>query len=788
MHAQIRRIGVAAAAAGAMWCGLVAPAAQAQLSVPVFAREVPAGVGTVAAEPAAFDPRRIVDGKTADWRGTPSGFGGTVVRSSGELIYQDHIFDAYGPDNGQDKQRLAIFDPLAELIPETYRLDPTVQYVPGEFGIPTPGIPLNTHYGDLEHQDQADMLELRAGTDRGGDLWLLARTTTMTTSAGTALLVLVDTTPDAGQPRAVGFNSAVNTRRADRALLLIGNRGWTADLASGAVSELPAGSVATNPSGYTNAIEAKIAPAALGGALPPTASITAATGIADPGGGAKLKNLGLGANLANVAFRTSEPVRNWFDKQQAFALFDRTIDAFFQPLGIEQMRAGVSQRYVPGAGYHDRLFASAPAISQERGEEGVTQHYGVYLPTSYRADRTSPLQMWFHFRGGSAHVAAAVAPRIFKEMGEDRQSIVVSPRGRGTSTWYVGKGQVDYQEVWADAHRTFNIDRNRTYVAGHSMGGWASYLLPILQPDRYAAAYPASGPPTQGGYLGVDFPGCDAIGRSQLCFISANDSEPRNEYTGPLLDNVRWVPYAIYQGVPDELVPTPGVIRQAQILKNLGYRYRLYLFPAEEHYGPPIFDQWTEGARYEHDFTRDPNPPRVTYIRSMAFERAVEKVNSGGVRLNFTFNKAYWMSGLEPVDPLKGVARFDGRSLAIAQRSYGLEGELGGPATLEDTGPYVMTGQTWRFGGAAKNVGNEFEATLSGASAVTLNLKRMSLSTGEPLTGRVDTDAPLTLTLAGAFARGVQATVDGHPLAIRRAAHSATVQVPKGRHVIGFTP
>ena len=87
-------------------------------------------------------------------------------------------------------QRLAIQDKLQPTIPDIYRLDPAIQYVPGEFGIPTPGYNLSTHYGDLEHQDQADLSELRVGAS-ASDLWLLARTTTMTAPPTTALLVLL---------------------------------------------------------------------------------------------------------------------------------------------------------------------------------------------------------------------------------------------------------------------------------------------------------------------------------------------------------------------------------------------------------------------------------------------------------------------------------------------------------------------------------------------------------------------------------------------------------------------
>src|SRR5205085_7855052 len=121
---------------------------------------------------------------------------------------QNHICDAYGHDNGQDVQRLSIQDPLQQKVPEIYRLDPAVQYVPGEFGIPTPGYNLATHYGDLEHQDEADLSELRVGAD-AKNLWLLARTTTMNAPVKTALIVLLDTAPGTTK-RAVPVSSGIN--------------------------------------------------------------------------------------------------------------------------------------------------------------------------------------------------------------------------------------------------------------------------------------------------------------------------------------------------------------------------------------------------------------------------------------------------------------------------------------------------------------------------------------------------------------------------------------------------
>lgn len=779
------------------------------LTLPVLRSQVPAGGGTAVAQADRSDGPRHVDGDIGDWDGSVPGFGGAAMYSHGELVYEDHIFDAYGADEGQDTQRDSVLDPATAAFPEFYRLDPAYQYVPGEFGVPTGPLITETHYGDLPRQDQADLSEVRLGTDAQHDLWLLARTTTMAETPGTALLVLLDTKPGETS-RAVPFGSGLTTTKGDVAVLLtppyktgqgteeektVPAAARVADLATGAVTILAPGSVAFDPSGYDNAVEARLPAAVLDGATQQV-GVAVAAGIAD---GDKLKALGdgtsnpQGVNVANVAFRPGEPARNWFDKQQALALYGKTMDAFFTTADLGRMAGGADEAYVPGPGYHDRIFTSTPEVSQESGENGILQHYGAYLPAGYSADKQSPAQYWFHFRGGDAHIAATVVPGVFEDMGEDYHTIVITPDGRGTSGWYVGKSGIDVQQVWDDSHDLLNIDRDRTYIAGHSMGGWASYLLPIMHPDWFAAAFPASGPVTQGAWTGVDAgPQCDGYTYDDYspCFIQANGGDARAEWTTPLLENLREVPYAIYHGAEDELVPVSGVTMQVKKFQDLGYRYRYYLFHGQEHYGPPAVDQWAEGAAYMHQFVRNPNPPQVTYIRSMVFENAIERVNTDGIaaKPDFDLSHAYWMSGLEAADPVKGVARFDGKSLGIAQVGHATQPEADtGPKAGNGT-PYTMAGQAWKTDvGSAPATSNGFTVTLSGAEAVTLKLLRMRLSTGKRLDGSVTTDSPLALTLDNVF-NHVDVTIDGATVPASRHADELTVNVPSGTHAVVVTP
>ncbi|HEU4480348.1 MAG TPA: prolyl oligopeptidase family serine peptidase [Actinomycetota bacterium] len=762
--------------------------------LPVLSAEVPRGGTSAVPEPASAPVPRTIDGRIDDWVGSGTGFGGTTIHSTGELVYQDHLFDAHGADDGRDAERLETTEPLTDAIPETYRVDALAQAdAPGELGIPAPEeIRYDDTYGDAtQHQDDSDIYQVRVGAS-GDVVDLLVRTTTMTAERQPGILVLVDNAAGT-EERAVPFNSGITSSTAEVAIFLGPGSGTIVDLVSGAASPLPEGTVASDPSGYVNAREARL-PASLFSGSPSLAVATGPLG-ADGTGFAELeldRGDGDQPNLANVAFRTDEPVRVWFERDQALALHAGTVDPFFHALDIERLRSGASETFEPGPGYHDRIFTSSEYVSVERSREGLFQHYGVYLPTSYEQGTDTPLQWWLHWRGGNAHTAAGVAPRIFKHFGEDRDTIVVSPSGRGTGRWYVGKGHVDFLEVWTDVLETFTIDRNRVYVTGHSMGGWGSYLLTLLYPDRFAAAAPVAGPVTQGAWTGADFPGCDSMTFDEYspCYISANGSRPRDQHTRKLLENARHVPYAILHGTSDELVPYSGVARQAERLLELGYRHRLYTYPGYEHYSHPVMDQWTEPAAYMDRFVRDPNPAQITYKRDMLFERATEEVQSDGVPLAFDFDSAYWMSDLTPVDHEAGVASIDAVSHALHGVPYLAAPDAGGPSSPGTTGPFVATGIQWLADptAAAPEPSNSFDAELTGAERVRLDVARMGLDDGSPITSTVTTSDALALSLAGGWRSLPDVTVDGEPAATTLSDGILTISLAAGTHQIVIEP
>jgi hypothetical protein len=173
----------------------------------------------------------------------------------------------------------------------------------------------------------------------------------------------------------------------------------------------------------------------------------------------------------------------------------------------------------------------------------------------------------------------------------------------------------------------------------------------------------------------------------------------------------------------------------------------------------------------------------------MVFEHAIETVNSNGARLSFPLDRAYWMSGLEPVDSKHGVARFDGRSLAIPDPARTTVPETGAPATANQNYPYAMVGQAWQTNLAAPQpTSNGFAVTVDGAGAVTLDGRRMRLDGARKLTGTVTTGATLALSLTARWAQGLGATLDGRPVTLLRRGDAVELAVPAGRHQLVIEP
>ena len=734
---------------------LVAASARAVLppgpDLPVLTAETTPGHISTHDEAPRTPSTKVIDGDPSDWIGSPTRLGGSAIYSAGEYVYQDFLTDDHGADDGRDASRLKTLDTLRAIEPRTYKLDPVAQVAGDEFGIDGPPlVSAQPQYGDanlpgaLAHEADLEEARVAADADR---LLFLVRTTGMTVVPGTAVLVLIDTAPGGSYAVPGQIRSG-----AEWSFLAAGNSMLTARHAGASVA-CAGCQVATDASGFVNAMEISI-PRALIDPAPTVLKIGIATGVVNAAG-TSLADVSTGdatADLVNVAFRLNEPVRIRMDREQALALHAGSMDEFLAPIDTAKLLAGATQSFSPGAGYYDRIYESHSPVNREEssgGEfQGMFQHYGLYIPTSYaRRDhplRPSPATVWLHPRSdGNAHLAAAWVPGIIKQLGEERNNIIISPSARGSSTWWIGRGQEDFRESWDDAMASFSIDPNRVYLAGHSMGGFGSYLIGLLYPDRFAAAFPISGPPTQGGWLGVG-KGIDP----------QNGGDIEAELLFNIVENARNLPYVIYQGLNDELVFWPGPARMASRFIQLGYRARFYTFPGQDHYAPLIVDQWGEAARYLSSFVRDPNPAHVTYRVWPALTHAVDTIGvPAGATLDYHFDGAYWVSGLTVRHGSASDVNTMGTIDAITS-GRGVPTTItipeAGVAGVDQYYPYAMIGQNWlALGGSPPK--NEASVTLTNLATATLDLTRMALATTGRISLSIATDGPATLRLLGSW-------------------------------------
>lgn len=778
MSGRTTRHAVAGIALAVLCVTPVAHAADVIENAPLLPPAVDAG-GVTLTDLTPLPPTvKVVDGRIGDWAGTRSGYAGTTRYAAGELVYEDHVFDAYGADDGKDTATLTATGPLTDAVPSTWRAESMPPQFPGfgcdavaEYygnGEDPPGWDVlratdqcNWSAGDAEPpaglREAADLVELRLAQD-GDDTFVLARVGQMRSTAETALLLLVG--PDEGSsvlPVGVPFNSGLTTSFATHAYLFAGDGGRVADLSTGAVTLLPAGSVATRHDGFDNAIEARLPTP-----VPGPFRVAAATGYLDASTG-DLLDIGPATapiNVANAAFR-EEPVSTFMDARQSTELFGRTLDSFTAVVDPGALRSGRTQGVVPTAGYHERVFASTtPGLAIEsEPQQGLFQQYGLYVPAAFRPGGTNPVTLGLHGAYQPTHNFASWFPRFIRGFGEDRGNVMAVPSARGTHTGYLGVGYADILEVIADldADATIGRDADRTYAAGYSMGAIGAQLFSSLHPDLFAATFLGDG--------GVRPPWRHMVGNS----VPVRQSWYRT--TGVRED---------YDRVSDLGAQMPS-----------GGEVRYYDFSSSEHVLLVLGDEWAEAVDHMGDSRRLPDPERVRFSRYPAIETGVRDAvfqdaafPTRALEIPVVADGAFWVDDIElrAGDPtsLDTSGDVDITTHARGHRSRVPVAESGAGPTLGQSQTWVMEGVTYLPGPTTSPAANAFEALVRNVSSLTLAGGRMGLDPARRIDGTVDTDGPVTIHLED-LRRNAGIWVDGRRVG-RAGDGTAVIAIPAGTH------
>jgi predicted esterase len=199
--------------------------------------------------------------------------------------------------------------------------------------------------------------------------------------------------------------------------------------------------------------------------------------------------------------------------------------------------------------------------------------------------------------------------------------------GRG-GTRYKGAGTDDVFSAMAEVSRDYEVDADRTYLTGGSMGGAGTWFLATHYPGVFAAAAPLC------GYTDyrLDFGSSNAkldwehsLYRAHDALTSANNLKSTPVY---FCHGDQDIPGAYGTGVD---VAHSRVM--AKRLKELGLSFTYDELPGVKHGIPRA--QYEKSEKWLLDFRRDPNPKQVTFETSSLQFHCADWIDIEGLEKHF---------------------------------------------------------------------------------------------------------------------------------------------------------
>lgn len=130
--------------------------------------------------------------------------------------------------------------------------------------------------------------------------------------------------------------------------------------------------------------------------------------------------------------------------------------------------------------------------------DGKIDSYIIYVPTGYDPSKEYPLVVMLHGLGEMAYLSPfSPAHSAYINSCEKNGLIMVAPCGRhgnaGSETFYQNDGEKDVLQVISLVEKSYNINKNKVYLTGASMGGYGTWYIGTRHSDLFAAIAPVCG-------------------------------------------------------------------------------------------------------------------------------------------------------------------------------------------------------------------------------------------------------------------------------------------------------
>ncbi len=200
----------------------------------------------------------------------------------------------------------------------------------------------------------------------------------------------------------------------------------------------------------------------------------------------------------------------------------------------------------------------------------VRMTYRIYVPADYDAGKSYPLVVFLHGAGERGTDNAAQFKngigQLFKKVGSPLfDCIIIAPQCPGSMKWVDVAAWTDCNystdkipesipmqgvlQIIEETEKAYNVDTDRRYVTGISMGGYGTWDLLIRHGDMFAAGIPVCG-------------GCDVSKAAQLVDV----------------------PIMTFHGALDPTVPNKGTLSMVSAIKAAGgTKIELIEYPNGKH-------------------------------------------------------------------------------------------------------------------------------------------------------------------------------------------------------------
>lgn len=224
----------------------------------------------------------------------------------------------------------------------------------------------------------------------------------------------------------------------------------------------------------------------------------------------------------------------------------------------------------PGVALMSDTRAHGHFVSRQLERDGTVHRYQVFLPSRRAGGERPALIMFLHGSGergddNRKQVEVGLGPVVRSRLDEF-PAIVVFPQMHTDHADLERFGDTAFAILDA-VQAEFDGDPQRVLLTGLSLGGYASFELALMQPERFAAVVPICG--------GFDPPEAQFVARRKaLGGVSSHDEAAQK---------LRGIPFWVFHGAKDDVVSVENSRQMVAALKRAGAEVRYTEFPEAKH-------------------------------------------------------------------------------------------------------------------------------------------------------------------------------------------------------------